>query len=126
MKTAAHPRHVTIATGMLACPTIKRLTEEITSVFPSVRADVVPIRNDFFGEQITVSGLITGRDLIRQLGGRALGEQLLLPVNMLRSDEDVLLDDVTVGQIEDALQTKIIIVESDGQSLVNAVCGRNL
>ncbi len=126
LKTAAHPRHVTIATGMLACPTIKRLTEEITSVFPSVRADVVPIRNDFFGEQITVSGLITGRDLIRQLGGRDLGEQLLLPVNMLRSDEDVLLDDVTVGQIEDALQTKIIIVESDGQSLVNAVCGRNL
>ena len=117
-------RHVTIATGMLAAPSLKRLTEEISSVCPYVHVDVVPIRNEFFGDLITVSGLITGRDLVAQLKGRELGERLLLPVNMLRSNEDVLLDDMTVGQIEEALQTKIIIVESDGQSLVRAVTGQ--
>ena len=116
-------RHVTIATGKLAAPTIKRLASEISSVFPFAHASVIPIRNDFFGEMITVSGLITGQDLVRQLSGINLGDALLLPVNMLRSNEDVFLDDMTVGQIREALQTKIIIVESDGQSLVRAVTG---
>ncbi len=116
-------RHVTIATGELAAPTLKILAGEIESVFPGVHADVVPIVNEFFGDKITVSGLITGRDLVRQLSGRDLGENLLLPINMLRSNEQVLLDDMTVGEIEEALQTKIIIVESDGQSLVEAVTG---
>ncbi len=114
-------RRVTIATGHLAAPTLKMLVREIMEVFPHARAEVVPITNLFFGEMITVSGLITGRDLVAQLTGRDLGDALLLPANMLRSQEDVLLDDMTVGQIEDALQTKIVIVESDGQSLVEAV-----
>lgn len=115
--------HVTIATGQLAAPTLKMLVSEITSVYPFVRADVIPIRNDFFGEMITVSGLITGRDLVAQLQGKDLGDRLLLPVNMLRSNENVLLDDMTIDQVEDALQTKIVIVESDGRSLVRAVTG---
>ena len=119
-------RRVTIATGYLAAPTLKELIAEITSVFPHVHADVVPIRNDFFGELITVSGLITGQDLVRQLSGRDLGECLLLPVNMLRMHEEVFLDDMTVGQLEETLQIKIVIVESDGQSLVRAVTGNSI
>ena len=116
-------RHVTIATGLLAAPTLKQLVSEITAVYPFAHANVIPIRNDFFGELITVSGLITGQDLIRQLQGKDLGERLLIPVNMLRSQEKVFLDDRTVEQIEEALQIKIVIVESDGRSLVAAVCG---
>ncbi len=120
----AHPaRHVTLATGKLAAPTLQMLMEEITEVFPDVQADVVPITNNFFGDKITVSGLITGQDLTSQLSGRDLGDYLLLPVNMLRSNERVLLDDMTVEEIEETLQTKIIIVESDGRSLVRAVTG---
>ncbi len=116
-------RHVTIATGVLAAPTLNLLMKEITAVYPGVRADVVPIINHFFGEKITVSGLITGKDLVSQLSGKDLGDNLLLPVNMLRSNEMVLLDDMTVMDIEQSLQTKVIIVESDGQSLVRSVTG---
>ncbi len=116
-------RHVTIATGMLAGPVLKQLAGEIMDVFPDVTADVTPIRNDFFGEKITVSGLITGQDLVKQLQGKDLGDNLLIPVNMLRSNEKVLLDDMTVSQIEETLQTKIVIVESDGRSLVRAITG---
>ncbi len=121
--SAMPPRHVTIATGVLAAPVMKLLMKEITSVYTQVKAEVVPIINHFFGEKITVSGLITGKDLVSQLRGRDLGDYLLLPVNMLRSNEMVLLDDMTVADIEESLQTKVIIVESDGQSLVRSVTG---
>ena len=70
-----------------------------------------------------MSGLITGQDLTAQLKGRDLGEELLIPCSMLRSGEHVLLDDMTVEQIEETLQIKIRIVESDGRSLVAAVTG---
>ena len=66
----------------------------------NIRGTVYPIRNRFFGETITVSGLVTGGDLLEQLRGRDLGERLLLPSSMLRAGEDVFLDDVTVEQVE--------------------------
>ena len=85
---------------------------------------VYPIRNRFFGETITVSGLITGRDLIEQLRGRDLGARLLLPANMLRTGEQVFLDDVTVEQVEAALGVPVIPVEADsGFDLVDAILG---
>ena len=82
---------------------------------------VIPVVNHFFGEMITVSGLLTGQDIISQLKGRDLGDRLLLPCNLLRSGEKVLLDDVTVDEIENALQIKINIVESSGQDLVSCL-----
>ena len=122
----ARSRHITIATGRLVGPILDGLVREITEVFPQVRADVVPITNHFFGELITVSGLITGQDLTVQLHGRDLGEELLLPANMLRSGENVFLDDMTVEQVEETLQIKIVIVESDGRSFVEAVTGNRI
>lgn len=120
----AGSRHVTIATGQLASPAIRMLCDEICALHPSVSVDVAAVRNDFFGELITVSGLITGRDLTAQLAGRDLGDEVLIPVNMLRSGEHTLLDDLTVEDIEQTLQTKIRIVESGGRDLVDAVLGR--
>ena len=122
----ARSRHITIATGRLVGPILDGLVREITEVFPQVRADVVPITNHFFGELITVSGLITGQDLTAQLAGRDLGEELLLPANMLRSGENVFLDDMTVEQVEETLQIKTVIVESDGRSFVEAVTGNRI
>ena len=75
----------------------------IREKLPNLTLQVYEIRNDFFGERITVSGLITARDLIAQLKGQELGEELLLPCNMLRSGEDVFLDDLTVADVEKAL-----------------------
>ena len=83
------------------------------------------MRNDFFGELITVSGLITGQDLAAQLKGRELGDALLIPCNMLRTGEDIFLDDFTVEDVEKALQVPVDIVKSSGQDLIDAVLGRN-
>ena len=92
--------------------------------FPNVQADVYAIRNDFFGESITVSGLITAGDLIQQMKEVKLGERLLIPCNMLRIDEDVFLDDYTVVDVENALQVPLNIVKSSGQDLLDTLLGR--
>ena len=114
-------REVSIATGELAAPYLREHVRRIREKYPQVHARVFPIRNDFFGEQITVAGLVTGQDLIRQLTGQALGERLLLSTNMLKSGEPVFLDDVTVEEAEKALQIKISIVESSGNDLVKKI-----
>ena len=117
-------RVLSLATGRLAAPYMEKLGAMIREKLPNLTLQVYEIRNDFFGERITVSGLITARDLIAQLKGQELGEELLLPCNMLRSGEDVFLDDLTVADVEKALQTKLRIVESDGCDFVRAVSGR--
>ena len=118
---AAENCRVTIATGLLAAPTIQELADSFRAVFPQVEIEVLPIVNRFFGKQITVSGLLTGQDIIEQLKGRNLGSRLLLPCNLLRSGEEVFLDDVTLVQMENALQVKIDIVKSSGQDLVSCL-----
>lgn len=117
-------RRVSIATGMLAAPCIRAMAEKIREKYPNVRPQVFPIRNDFFGERITVSGLVTGQDLIAQLSGQDLGEELLIPCNMLKADEDIFLDDVSAKELSDALQVPAVIVKSSGQDLIDAVLGK--
>ena len=109
------------ATGALAAPFIKKYMEMIHEKFPKVEVDVISIRNVFFGETITVSGLITGQDLIRQLSGRDLGEKLLLPCNMLKNEEDIFLDDISVEELSRKLNVEIVIVDEGGSDLVSAV-----
>ena len=89
--------------------------------FPQVEVQVIPVINRFFGEMITVSGLLTGQDIISQLKGRDLGDRLLLPCNLLRSGEKVFLDDITLEEVENTLQIKINIVESSGQDLLSCL-----
>lgn len=124
IKGEAIKRKVSIATGLLAYPLIQRLTGKLSEKFPGLKAEVIPIRNDFFGERITVSGLLTGGDLIAQLKGRKLGDALLLSRSMLRSGEEVFLDDVTVKDLKNSLQVPVDIVKSSGQDLLHAVIGR--
>ena len=112
---------VSLATGRLAAVYLQELVEKIQEKFPKVKAHIYPIRNDFFGETITVAGLITGQDLMAQLKGQTLGSRLLIPSVMLRSGEDVFLDDITVGQLEEALQIPIDVVESGGYDFVTSI-----
>lgn len=116
-------RRVSIATGRLAGPFLKELGKRIETVHQNVTLQIFEIRNDFFGESITVSGLITGQDLIAQLKDQDLGDELLLPTNMIRSGERVFLDDLTIEDAEEALGIPIRIVESGGRDLVCAVTG---
>lgn len=116
-------RHITIATGRLAAPFIEELVHECEILFPELQVDVVAIRNDFFGERITVSGLITGQDLVAQLIDRENGEEILIPCNMMRSGEEVFLDDMTRDEAEKALHCPIHIVKSSGRDLLDSILG---
>ena len=114
-------RRLTLATGKLAYRTICELAAQMMKAFEWLDLNVVAIRNDFFGERITVSGLLTGQDLIAQLKDLPLGDKLLLPQNVLRSGENYFLDDITVPQLEEALQVRVDIVKSSGQDFVETV-----
>ena len=114
-------KEVSIATGRLAAPFLEELVGKLEEKYPHVRVHVYPIRNDFFGEMITVSGLLTGQDLKKQLSVVPLGEKLLIPCNMIRSEEQDFLDDVTVEELEKTLQVPIDIVKSSGKDLLDAI-----
>ena len=116
-------REISLATGRLMYPYIGKILEEIRKKFPNITTHLYAIRNDFFGERITVSGLITGQDLTGTLKGQPLGERLLLPCNMLKIGEPVFLDDFTLEEVENSLQVKTDIVKSSGQDLLDAVIG---
>ncbi len=111
---------ISVATGKLAAPYIQILAQEFMQRYPQKRIQVFAIRNDFFGEQITVAGLLTGQDILNQLKEQELGDRLLLPCSLLRSGEEVFLDDMTVGELKNALQVRIDIVNSNGQDLYEA------
>lgn len=119
-------RTLTIATGKLTYSTIFQFSERLMKLYPGLTVHVYAIRNDFFGETITVSGLITGQDLVKQLleykeQGVDLGPTLLIPSNMLRTGEEVFLDDMTVQQVEKALDMHLTAIEPGGQDFVDAV-----
>ncbi len=122
-RKTAGMRKLTIATGTLAAPLLTKLCGRLMQKFPDIFVRVIPIRNDFFGEQITVAGLLTGQDLIAQLKGVDLGEKLLLSSHLLRSGEEVFLDDVTLTELKNALQVQVDIVKSSGQDFVDACIG---
>lgn len=119
-------KHCTIVTGKLAGPFLKELVKDLTAVYPNIHVDVVEVTNDFFGPQITVSGLLTGQDIVAQLKNRTLGSELLLPVNVLRSGEDVLLDDMHINEIEKTLQVPVRIVQSNGNDLFDALVSQGI
>lgn len=105
----------TVVTGILAYDFIKELVEKLGSDKISVKK----IKNNFFGENITVSGLVTGGDIIKQLKGCDIGESILIPSSMLRHNEEIFLDNVTVSDVEKALNVRVIPVENDGFSFFN-------
>ena len=119
------PPPFSIATGVSAAPFLAKIVDSLQKKCGNISGSVYPIVNRFFGERITVSGLVTGGDLIGQLQGRALGERLLIPSNMLRSGERVFLDDITVEQVEQALGVPVCPVDAEsGFDLVDAILGR--
>lgn len=114
-------KEISMATGVLAYPYLKKMIEQLQTKYPNITVHLYKIINNFFGEKITVAGLITGQDLIDQLKGQPLGDTLLLPCSMLRDGEEVLLDDVTLTDVKEALQVDIDIVKSSGQDFVEAI-----
>ena len=112
---------VTIATGCLAAPFIEAYAALVQEKFPRISVHVRAIVNHFFGETITVAGLVTGQDLIAQLTGLPPGERVLIPSCMLRDGDSVFLDDITVEEAEEKLQTTIEVTGPEGSAFVRAV-----
>ena len=113
-----------VATGVAAYPFIKSLCDRIMSLTDRVKISVYEIKNSFFGESITVSGLLTGKDLYEQLCQRELGERLLIPASCLRAGEEVFLCGMTLSQLSDKLKVEIRVTENDGFDFIDAVFGK--
>ena len=115
-------RELSIATGEAAAPFLQALVDEAVKKWHNLRCRVIPVHNDFFGEHITVAGLVTGKDLIAQLKGQDLGKVLLIPDVMLKFRDDVFLDDVSLGEAEAALGVPICTTQSDdGWALLESI-----
>lgn len=115
------PEKVTIVTGTLVFPYFKMLADKLMNEFPDKEVKVIPIRNDFFGENITVTGLLTGQDIAAQCKGIDLGSRLLISDTMLKADENIFLDDMTTDELSDILQVDITVVQSNGFDLVDCM-----
>lgn len=113
----------TVACGAAAAPTLEKLLCTAREKYDNINGVVCPVYNDFFGRSVTVSGLVTGTDLISQLSGRDLGARVLISANMLRREEMDFLDDVTLEQAAAALGVPIYPISEDGGELCDAVLG---
>lgn len=116
---------LTLVTGRLAYPYMKEYADKVMAEYPKVKIQVVAIRNDFFGEMITVAGLLTGQDILKQLKELGHYDTILLPQCVLKADDPIFLDDMKLSELESALQVKAKIVKSSGYDLFLHMTGRN-
>ncbi len=112
-------RHVSIATGAAAYRFIESLAKTLEKRVPTFHCDVYMIKNDFFGKNITVAGLITGRDMVNQLSGKDLGEKLFIPKVTLKADEPIFLDDMTLTELSEKLGVEVVPTDSTGNDFVS-------
>lgn len=112
---------ISVATGALAYSYIRRLSDFIAGRINGLKINVYEIKNCFFGENVTVAGLLTGTDIMAQLSGRDLGEKLLISRSMLKAGEDIFLDDCTVKELEENLKVKVCPVENNGKEFIKNV-----
>jgi putative radical SAM enzyme (TIGR03279 family) len=123
VKSKSLSRTVTIATGEAAYSLLKELSSVAMTKFPGLSVNVVKIVNNFFGETVTVAGLITGKDFKAQLKDIDLGDALLIPAVSLRKERDKFLDDVTLEELSEYLGIQAEAVENDGCSLLEKIIG---
>ncbi len=116
-------RVVSTITGKLAYGLKEYIFNELKRIRPDITFNVYPIENNFFGDKITVTGLLTGRDICEQLKGKNLGDALIIPGSCLKADEDIFLDDMTVDELQRTLQVKTIIVKSNGMDYLRSIIG---
>lgn len=118
-------RELSLSGGLLMQDYIRNCLSKLKSLYPYIHVHYYPVKNLFFGEKITVSGLLTGQDIIGELKGKALGEVLLLPENLLRANTEVLLDDLTLRDISEALKVPVNIIRTDGRDFIDKILGNN-
>lgn len=117
------PRYVTVVTGVAAYPMFSSFAEHLMHRSPLLHINVKCIVNNFFGRSITVAGLLTGKDILEQLRGEKLGDEVLIPENCLRHGEDIFLCGMTVDELSAALGTPVVKSACDGYAFVEALFG---
>ena len=117
------PRRISVATGVAAYGQMKRLCDALASMIPGLEITVYEIVNHFFGETITVAGLLTGQDMREQLLGKALGDALLIPSNTLRAEGDLFLCGMTPEALSEALGVPVIPAPNDGEAFIRTALG---
>lgn len=116
-------RTVTVVTGVAAYDMLSASCEKLTALCPRLHINVVKVINKFFGESITVAGLLTGKDISEQLSGLELGDEVLIPSAALRAEEEDFLCGMTLGELSDKLSVKVTPVGSDGYAFAETVFG---
>ena len=121
--TARPARTVSVATGFAAEPLLSKIAGEAAEKHGNLTSHIYKIENRWFGESITVSGLLTGHDIAEQLAGRELGEVLLLPRNTLRAEGDLFLCGMSPEELSKKLSVKIVFIGEDGAEFAAALLG---
>ncbi len=119
-------REVSLITGELASDFIKMLAQKLEKKCKGLKVNVYPVKNNFFGGGVTVSGLVVGRDIVEQLKGKELGDMAFIPSSMLRAGEDVFLDDMTLEEVASKLGVKIEAQNADGFEFVESITGEEI
>lgn len=117
------PRQIDLVTGTMAAPLLQSLTEAACKKHRMLKATVHPIKNNFFGGNVGVAGLVTGTDIIAQCRDKLQSKLLGIPEVMLRTEQDMFLDDVTIPQLEKELKVKVKIIPADGAAALRAILG---
>ena len=119
-------RSISVVTGVAAYPMIKEQIAKLRHICPNLSINIYKIINYFFGESITVSGLLTGKDIYEQIKDKPIGEELLIPQNCLRHGEDVFLCGMTVSELSEKLSVPVKATGNDGYELCEALIGRSI
>ena len=117
------PRRVSVDTGMAAKDQITDMCNRLSAIVPGLSITVYPIINNFFGHEITVSGLLTGSDIYDQLKDKSLFDELILPPNVLRSEGDLFLCGMSIDELSKKLDVNIRLSGNDGSGFVSAMLG---
>ena len=114
-------RHVTVATGYASYEMINKLCQRLMEDCPNLKINVEKIKNNFFGGEVTVTGLLTGKDISEQLIGKDLGEAVYLSRNVLRSEGDLFLCGMTPEELKEKLGTNVCFTDNDGGDFLYSI-----
>lgn len=116
-------RRVTIPTGTAAFPFLNKVFDALREKFPGLEINLVPVKNEFFGGTVDVTGLLVGQDVLRRLKTENLGDEVLIPTNMLMANEPIFLDDMTLDQLSDALGVPVRRIQKDAAGQLRDMLG---
>mgnify|MGYP002660648523 CR=1 FL=1 len=122
-RSNVEPRSIDVVTGTLAAPLIRDMAEATHAKYPQISVTVHAIQNDYFGGTVSVAGLVTGTDIIKQCKGNLSSNILCVPEVMLRDEKDRFLDDLTAKQLGEALGCEIEVIPTDGAGGCKAYLG---